>query len=135
MKIEKIIIHCSYTPPERDIGVDTIRQWHTKDNGWSDVGYHYVIRRDGSVEPGRDPLTPGAHTKGHNHNSLGICLVGGMSAGNMPECNFTRAQWEALNKLTTHLVAIHHATVHGHNEFDHNKSCPTFDVQAWWGKR
>jgi N-acetyl-anhydromuramyl-L-alanine amidase AmpD len=134
MKVNKLIIHCSYTPPERDIGVDTIRQWHIKDNGWSDVGYHYVIRRDGSVEQGRDELTQGAHTMGHNKDSLGICMIGGMSRNGLPECNFTAAQWEALRNITTHLVAVHNATVHGHNEFDKNKTCPGFDVGAWWDK-
>ena len=77
--INKIIIHCSATPEGRDVNTETIRQWHTA-KGWSDIGYHYVIELDGSVNMGRDIDRIGAHTKGHNTGSIGICYVGGMDA-------------------------------------------------------
>lgn len=61
--IDKIIIHCSATPPDRHIGADEIRLWHIRDKGWTDIGYHSVIRRDGAVEAGRGLELPGAHTQ------------------------------------------------------------------------
>lgn len=126
MIIEKIIIHCADTPAGIDIGADEIREWHTK-RGWRDIGYHYVIRRSGEIEKGRVDSVRGAHTKGHNHNSLGICLVGGAGG----DCNFTAAQWVALSSLIKTLQAQHAAaSVHGHNEFS-EKQCPCFDVRAW----
>ena len=70
-----IVVHCSATPPKMDIGVREIRTWHIK-RGFVDVGYHYVIRRDGSVETGRPHDTQGAHVRSFNKFSVGICLVG-----------------------------------------------------------
>ena len=75
-EIDAIVIHCSYTPPSMDIGVREIYDWHVNDNGWKDIGYHYVIRRNGNIEIGRPEHTPGAHVAGHNHNTIGLCLVG-----------------------------------------------------------
>ena len=82
-QIDHIIVHCSYTPPSMDIGAETIREWHTlpkpKGRGWSDIGYHWVIRRNGTVEAGRSEERAGAHAKGYNQDSIGICLIGGKS--------------------------------------------------------
>ena len=74
--IEKIVIHCTFTPPTMNIGVEEVRKWHVEENKWSDIGYHFVIRRDGTVESGRPVERPGAHVKGHNSNSIGIAWVG-----------------------------------------------------------
>lgn len=78
--INKIIIHCAATPEGKDYTVDQIRQWHTtpkpNGNGWKDIGYHFVIYRDGSVHPGRPIEQIGAHTSGYNANSIGICYMG-----------------------------------------------------------
>ena len=76
--IEKLIIHCSATPRNKDFTAEDIRDWHVKGNGWSDIGYHFVIRLDGLIEFGRMVDRYGAHVKGHNLNSLGICYIGGM---------------------------------------------------------
>lgn len=136
-EIKRIIIHCSATPPDLDIGAAEIRAWHTAPgwqgapNGWSDIGYHFVIRRDGLVEPGRPVERVGAHVKGHNADSIGICLVGGVDAAGRAQGNFTLVQWGALQALTTGLAAEHGASVHGHNEFA-AKACPSFDVARWW---
>ena len=79
-KINEIILHCAYTPVTMDIGVSEIRDWHINERGWSDVGYHYIIRLDGTIELGRPIEKIGAHTKGRNRNSIGICYVGGKSS-------------------------------------------------------
>lgn len=136
--ITKIIIHCADTYAHMDTSAADIRKWHTdpppKGRGWSDIGYHHVIRRDGTVEPGRPHEQAGAHAVGHNSDSIGVCMAGGKSKDNRAEANFTRAQWAALEKLILDLTRIYpNATVHGHNEFS-SKACPAFNVQAWWDK-
>ena len=79
--ITEIIVHCSATPEGKDYTVQDIRRWH-KQQGWSDIGYHYVVYRNGHVEPGRDVDISGAHCVGHNAHSIGICYVGGMDSTN-----------------------------------------------------
>ena len=132
--IKKIIIHCSATREGQDISVDTIRDWHLK-RGWSDIGYHYVIDLNGVVHPGRPVEKIGAHTKGHNTGSIGICYIGGVEEdGKTPKDTRTEKQKNALDNLIFILTDIFFgATVHGHNEFA-AKACPSFDVQAEYGK-
>lgn len=131
--INKIIIHCSATPEGQDFTVQQIRQWHTtpkpKGNGWSDIGYHFVIYRDGSVHKGRPLEQIGAHTLGYNANSIGICYIGGCATDGSPKDTRTEAQKLALVKLVAELKArFPKATVHGHNEYA-AKACPSFNVQ------
>lgn len=132
--INLIVVHCSATPPSMDIDAPTIRKWHT-DNGWSDIGYHYVIKRNGDIEKGRPDHIQGAHVKGHNKNSLGVCLVGGVNEGNSPDCNFTRGQFYSLEVLVTKLSETHgNACIIGHRQLDPSKACPSFDVESWWAE-
>lgn len=136
-KINQIVIHCSATDPKFNIGVAEIRDWHVFDNGWSDIGYHYVIRRDGTVEEGRKESTIGAHVQGHNRHSVGICMVGGVSGpSKVPTSNFSRAQWGALDELVQELKWRHKdAEVLGHRDFPGvDKECPCFDVKEWWSE-
>ena len=133
------IIHCSATRPDQVIGAEDIRRWHVDGNGWSDIGYHYVIRRDGIVEPGRDRDLDGdiweevgAHVRGHNGNSIGICLVGGAGsrADDVFGDHFTGQQFIALRAL---MLAINGAYPEikwlGHNDLA-AKACPGFRVNA-----
>jgi N-acetyl-anhydromuramyl-L-alanine amidase AmpD len=119
-----------------DIGAREIRKWHTEPppvgRGWADIGYHYVIRRNGMLEAGRDINHHGAHTVGHNKGSIGICLVGGVAKdGKTPTPNFEPQQWDALKDLLRHIKSVYpSATIHGHNEYA-NKACPSFDVGKW----
>lgn len=134
-KITNIVIHASDTFPDMDIGVKEIRQWH-KDKGWSDIGYHYVIRRDGTIEVGRrnadGNYVKGAHVLGLNENSLGICMIGGKARPGELQCNFTRHQWSALEQLWRILsMEWPEANWSGHNDHDKGKQCPTFDVSGW----
>ena len=132
--IKGIIIHCSATKPSMDIGADEIRDWHVKGNGWSDIGYHYVIKRDGSLESGRNIKKNGAHTKGHNAGTIGICVVGGIDDKGEPKNNYTPNQWESLKTLIEVLCFNDYMQsgfyIKGHNEFS-SKACPSFDVQDW----
>lgn len=129
---DHIVIHCSATKPTMDIGVRDIRMWH-KQQGWLDVGYHFVIKRDGTIEEGRPVDVVGSHVKNHNSNSVGVCLVGGVDEKMKPEANFTDAQWAALETVVRELKAKYpNASVKGHNEFDAGKACPSFNVQHWF---
>ena len=132
-KIDKIIIHCAATPEGRDVKMETIKSWHVKGNGWSDIGYHYVIELDGSVKAGRPLHRSGAHTKGHNATSIGICYVGGIDKDKKPKDTRTEAQRKAMDQLVDDLKMEHPtASVHGHNEFA-AKACPSFDVSKEYG--
>lgn len=119
-----------------DIGAEEIRRWHTDPkpvgNGWSDIGYHYVIRRSGAVEKGRSLSTPGAHVRDNNAHTIGVCLVGGKARRGKQATNFTRHQWLTLDRLVSEiLLEFPSAEVRGHNDYDAGKTCPTFDVKEW----
>ena len=133
-KIDKIIIHCAATPEGRDVKMETIKSWHVKGRGWSDIGYHYIIELDGAVKAGRPLHRSGAHTKGHNATSIGVCYVGGIDKDKKPKDTRTDAQRKAMDILIDDLKMEHPtASVHGHNEFA-AKACPSFDVSKEYGE-
>ncbi len=129
---EYIAVHASATQPKMDVGVKEIRQWH-RAQGWTDIGYHYVIRRDGTLEVGRPEDVVGAHVSGFNNNSIGICLVGGVDSKLKAEDNFTSAQYAELAVLLRKLKAKYpKAIIQGHRDFPKvKKDCPCFDVRKW----
>lgn len=105
-----------------DIGVKDIRSWHLQ-RGWSDVGYHFVIRRDGRIEKGRDLKTQGAHVKGHNSDSIGVCWVGRSIASD--------EQLKTMYKLLRGLIDkfdLKPWDIYGHKEVDSGKTCPNLDM-------
>lgn len=127
--INKIIIHCSATPEGRHTTVEEIKRWHIA-RGFTNIGYHYVIYLDGTVHEGRPIEQAGAHTLGHNANSIGICYVGGVDKAMKAKDTRTPAQKAALIKLVKELkLKYPKATIHGHREFA-NKACPSFDAKA-----
>lgn len=135
-----IAIHCSATRPSQNIGAEWIRNLHVNFNGWSDIGYHFVICRDGVVEFGRDEWRVGAHEPKINAESVAICLVGGVAEEPgpdgrlLPENNYTDEQWRSLKTLVAQLLDAHKdAEVVGHNQFS-TKACPCFDVPLWFVK-
>lgn len=132
--IKFIVIHASATRPAMgDIGAREIDAWH-RARGWSGIGYHYVIRRSGELEEGRDIDRIGSHVAGHNTGSLGICLVGGVHNDTLkPENNYTAAQWATLKRLLTTLSQFYpNAKVRGHRDFPKvAKACPCFDAIPW----
>lgn len=127
--INEIIVHCSATPEGKDFTVSDIRKWHLQ-RGFNDIGYHYVIYRDGSINKGRDESKIGAHCTGHNSYSIGVCYIGGLASDNKtPKDTRTKAQKDALIKLLKQLKTKYpKATIHGHREFA-NKACPSFDAK------
>lgn len=126
--IKELIVHCSATSEGKDYSVDTIRQWHLQ-RGFSDIGYHYVIYRDGSIHIGRDESIIGAHCTGHNTNSIGICYIGGCASdGKTPKDTRTEAQKSSLLKLLSELKKKYpKAVIHSHKDYA-NKACPSFDA-------
>ena len=129
-KVNKIIIHCTATPEGREHDVADIRRWHLK-RGFNDIGYHYLIHIDGTIEEGRPINKQGAHCSGENKGSIGLCYVGGMSK-DMKKAKDTRtqAQKDSLIKLMHELIYKYNKdmTIHAHHEYA-NKSCPSFNVQ------
>lgn len=111
-----------------DIGTKEIRRWHTA-KGWKDIGYHYVILLNGEIEAGRTIDQIGAHTKGHNKDSIGICYIGGTDEDNNPKDTMYECQEDAMRELifSLRVVADEELTIHGHNEFS-SKACPSFKV-------
>lgn len=135
-RINKLVIHCSATTAKMtDVDAAWIDREHRK-RGWAKIGYHYVIRRDGALEPGRALEEIGAHARGHNAYSIGICMVGGLDAGLKPENNFTPEQWATLASLVGELHRRYpKAEVLGHRDLPKvAKACPCFDVKPWFAK-
>ena len=129
-KIDKIIVHCSATRKGKHFDVEEIRRWHVEGRGWKDIGYHYLIYIDGSIHNGIELNVQGAHVRGENKNSVGICYIGGMDKeGFLPEDTRTTEQEVSLEILIKMLMCSYEgATLHGHNEFS-NKACPSFIVE------
>lgn len=133
-RTDYLVVHCAATKPSADIGAADIDRWH-RAQGWKCIGYHYVIRRDGTVEEGRKLGQIGSHVLNHNSNSVGICLAGGVSEKDVsvPENNFTVSQLESLEKLLRELRERYPKTViQGHRDFPNvKKACPSFSVAEW----
>ena len=141
--IRRIVIHCTATPEGRDYSVWQIRRDHMM-RGWSDIGYHYVIYRDGSIHEGRDVNLAGAHVSGHNSDSVGIVYVGGLNASGDPADTRTQAQRFALRSLLGDLRQLYpKASICGHRDLSPDlngngtvepsewvKACPCFDAAA-----
>ena len=127
--IDKIIVHCSATREGENYTVDTIRSWHVDGRGWSDIGYHFYIDIYGQIHKGRDISRIGAHTKGLNRNSIGVCYCGGVEEdGKTPKDTRYDCQKEALLAVLRTLKAMYpEAKIHGHRDFA-RKACPSFDA-------
>jgi len=142
-KLRRIFVHTSATSPTwmndatLDAKIAEIRRWHVEDNGWSDIGYHYIIDRNGAVGQGRPVSQIGAHVGGHNHDSIGICLIGGRGGNENDEFfdHYTKDQDMALRILLADLQNEHGTmSIHGHNEVA-AKACPCFQVKRWLKKK
>lgn len=140
--INEAIIHCTATRRNwmkgHDVNAkrDEFRRWHVEDNGWDDIGYHYIIDYDGSIAIGRTVPVIGAHVSGHNDYSIGIALVGGHGSSETDQFqqHYTDAQDRALRKLLDELKSKYGFTkISGHNEYA-AKACPGFSVKAWYKK-
>ncbi len=143
-KTTLLVVHVTATPPSADIGVKEVRAMH-KARGFSDIGYHFVIRRDGRVEHGRPEKQIGAHVAGWNSTSIGVSMVGGVNARGRAEDNATTEQYKALVALLRELVGRYPgAKICGHRDLSPDgdrdgvieraewiKECPCFDAIPW----
>lgn len=132
---QEIILHCAATPEGKDIKAETVKQWHIKDNKWQDCGYHFIIELDGTVKSMRDETLVGAHCKNHNHNSIGICYIGGCDkTGKKAKDTRTEVQKLSMYKLVKELMIKYHidiTSVKCHNDYDKGKACPSFDIYTF----
>lgn len=130
-KVNKIIIHCSAHREGANRTIEDIRVDHIKNKKYNDVGYHYVIHLDGSIHKGRDEWVIGAHTYGHNYDSIGVCYVGGVDENMIPKDTRTEDQRIAFEKILVDLKGRYpNAKIYGHYEFS-NKACPSFNVKEY----
>ena len=127
-EIDKIIVHCTATQEGKPISVEEIDRWH-KNRGWSQIGYHYVVQLDGTINQGRPITIAGAHVKGHNKGSIGITYVGGCDSEMNPCDTRTDEQIDSLEYLIGYLCASYPGSeVSGHNNWS-SKSCPCFNAK------
>ncbi len=129
-KIEYVAIHCAATKPSMDVPVERIKKWHLK-KGWSDIGYHFYITRDGVIHKGRAEEVVGAHVRGFNSKSIGICYEGGINEAGRPEDNRTDDQKKSLVYLINIMKRKYKGCiVQGHRDFPGvSKACPSFDAK------
>lgn len=133
-RVGLIVVHCAATRPSQDFDVNDIRRMHLQ-RGFLDVGYHKIIKRDGTVQNGRPLDRQGAHAAGFNHLSVGVCMIGGVSEDDVriPENNFTPEQFASLRDVLAELKThFPEAEILGHRDLPKvKKACPSFDVRAW----
>tara|TARA_R110000851_G_scaffold125539_5_gene256495 strand:- start:7 stop:378 length:372 start_codon:yes stop_codon:yes gene_type:complete len=117
--------------PSMDVPIERVKKWHLQ-RGWSDIGYHYYITRDGKIHKGRNLSTIGAHVRGYNKTSIGICYEGGIDESGEPEDNRTIAQKKSLLKVVEILKFVFSGAIaQGHRDFPNvKKACPSFDAKS-----
>ena len=144
--IRFLVVHTSASRPEqaRNLDIHAVNEMHKLRN-FTMVGYHHLITTDGRVQNGRPYNKMGAHVKGHNHESLGICLAGGLDENGKPADTYSGSQKAALVMVLRSLkVLCPQAEILGHrdlspdtdgngqvDEWEWVKACPCFDVRAW----
>jgi hypothetical protein len=136
--VDTIFVHCSATRPDwmaemtLDEKIKEITKWH-RGRGFGDIGYHWIIDRNGQIAKGRPEETTGAHVAGYNTGSIGICLIGGHGSNESDPFskNYTLEQETALRKLIEEIKGrTKIKSIHGHNEVA-AKACPGFSVARW----
>ena len=127
--ITLVIIHCSAVTPDQTSSAAQIDSWHRQRGYHLGIGYHYVIRRNGEIEPGRPEWMVGAHCLNHNKYSIGVCYEGGLDARGQPADTRTAEQKSAMRNLLEDLHKRHpRAVIVGHRDLSHDRDCPCFDA-------
>lgn len=142
-RIDYLVVHCSATVEGKDFDAEDINNWHLQ-RGWAGIGYHYVIKLDGTVEKGRPDNKQGAHVRGYNKYTIGICYIGGLGTNKAPKDTRTPVQKTALENLLIDLKTKHpKAEIRGHRDFskdlngngiiepfEFRKACPSYNAYA-----
>lgn len=126
-----IILHCSATREGQDVKASKIKKWHLN-RGFSDIGYHYIVDLDGTIEKGRDESSIGAHCSGKNATSIGICYVGGCDQNLNAKDTRTKQQKAALIKIVKQMMDKYNIPieqVYAHYQFCSYKDCPSFKIE------
>ena len=128
--ITLIVVHCSAVKPDQLSSAAQIDTWHREDRHYKfGIGYHYVVRRNGDIEPGRPEWLVGAHCLNHNKYSIGVCYEGGLNARGQPADTRTPKQKAAMLKLLQQLHQRYpRAVIVGHRDLSHDRDCPCFDA-------
>ena len=123
-KISLLIVHCSDTPNNQNLSAMDIHKMHLS-FGWDGIGYHKIIKRSGKIENGRPEYWVGAHVKGKNDISLGVCLIGRDA--------FTKNQFKSLDRILKKWKEKYpNSKIVGHRDTGNTKkTCPNFDVISW----
>ena len=132
-KTDTIVIHCTQTPADMDVDVEKVTQWH-KDRGFDTIGYHYLIKRDGTLQVGRDEDVTGAHAVQVNGTSIGVALVGGGTVDMGWENNFLPEQFETLKSILLKLKdkykikTIVNDTINLDGDWSFGSDCLCYDI-------
>lgn len=143
--VKRIVIHCTATREGQFVDAKMIDKWH-RNQGWSGIGYHFVILLDGTIEVGRSESRWGSHVKGYNTGSIGVVYVGGLDRQGGAKDTRTPEQRESMARLVMELAEVYpDAEVLGHRDLSPDKDgdgvvephewlkmCPCFDVREWW---
>ena len=133
--IRWIVLHCSATKPSQDFTLEKLRYQHVTVNGWSDIGYHYYVRRDGTIHKCRPETQPGAHVRNFNRHSIGVCYEGGLDENGQPQDTRTAEQLISLHNLLSELLVRYPgAEIVGHRDLlaFRTKACPCFDARRYY---
>ena len=130
--ITLIVVHCSAVKPDQLSSAAQIDTWHRNDRHYKfGIGYHYVIRRNGDIEPGRPEYMIGAHCQNHNKYSIGVCYEGGLNARGQPADTRTPEQKAAMRRLLEELHERYpRAVIVGHHDLNPMKDCPCIENVA-----
>lgn len=133
-EIKHIVIHCTATQPEST--VESIKRYWKEVKKWKQVGYHYLIAKDGFINylASEDQVTNGVG--GHNQHSIHVSYIGGIDKQGKPKDTRTIQQLTAMKSIVARLMAKYpKAKVLGHRDFEGvSKACPSFDVESWLQK-
>ena len=128
-KIKQIILHVSDSPDDRDIGFKEINQWHRERGFMSpsniSCGYHYIIRKDGTIEKGRPDSEVGAHCYGQNKTSIGVVWVGRNKLSLEQNNKLIRTLRYLINKYK-----LNPDDIKGHHEYEDGKTCPNLNMAS-----
>lgn len=126
-RVSKVFLHCSASDLDAHDDISVIKRWHVMERGFSDVGYHFFITRNGAIQFGRSLEVAPAAQQWHNTGTIAICVHG--------NSRFTESQMKSLKKLCREIHASYqgNVTFHGHCEVDKGKTCPVFDYRVVLG--
>ena len=130
-----LVLHCSATRCDADYPPEQLLRDH-KARGFRTIGYHFYVRKDGSLSQHRKLLEVGAHCRPYNRCSIGICYEGGLDEEGRPANTLTEPQFQTLTELFELLVVLFpDAMIMGHRDMRSStpKECPCLDTRALFG--